>query len=138
MNYNFSERHIRRLGAKKPFNVLIFGGESAQFLPHLTKLSVWIVDVDKIFGIEFTFKAEVEGSKKHILGRRDAYLDQSRTYSIADGPSDVVEEFDINGPGGERIVQVETQQDEHGYFKDLRVHAVTYPKAKECSANQRS
>jgi hypothetical protein len=105
-----------------PYNVALFGGEVAQFLPNFIGITVCTPNVGRIYGIKFNFNKEVNGSRSLLLGRRGPFSQREpRLYDPSDGLTDMVSNFDIDGPRGERINLIEQQQTTSGENAGFRV-----------------
>jgi hypothetical protein len=94
----------------RPLAMMLYGGPQAMHLSKLVEIAVWIVDVDGIYGIDFTYNAEVDGKKVHTLGRCGPLPDlESTLYEPLDDSTDQRIIFPIDGPGGEKINGVDIQ-----------------------------
>src|SRR5436190_7915397 len=70
---SFSTPHLR--SQYRPLTVMLYGGRQAMHLSKLVEIAVWIVDFERIYGIDFTYEIEVDGKKVHTLGRRGPFSD---------------------------------------------------------------
>ncbi|KAI9840876.1 MAG: hypothetical protein M1837_001255 [Sclerophora amabilis] len=104
-----------------PLTTMLYGGPQGIHLSNLVGLTVWIVDYERIYGIDFTYRIEVGGKKTHTLGRRGPFTDaEPRMRGDADSSTDQSIEFQIDGPGGELIDGME-QQEGH-QLRGFRIH----------------
>jgi len=95
----------------QPLTMMLYGGLQAVHLSKLVEIAVWIVDIERIYGIDFTYNIEVDGRKVHTLGRRGPFPDtEPRSYEPWDSSTDQRVVFQIDGPGGEIIDGVDVQQ----------------------------
>ena len=95
----------------QPLTVMLYGGPQAVRLSKLIEIAVWVVDVERIYGIDFTYNIEVDGRKVHTLGRRGPFPGtEPRSYEHCDSSTDQRVGFQIDGPGGEIIDGVDIQQ----------------------------
>jgi hypothetical protein len=87
-----SRRHFPRV-------VCMFGGEEGELLRKITKFSVWFLD-NTVVGIEFHY-----GETSKMLGRRFPLQPLESAYdSVFDISESWHVEHNLDGPGGERIV----------------------------------
>ncbi|KAF2808301.1 uncharacterized protein BDZ99DRAFT_391143 [Mytilinidion resinicola] len=107
---------------QRPYNMILFGGSRGENLSKLVKVVVWIVGFYHIYGIDFKYNTEVDGRKIHTLGRCGPFSDaEPRLEAPHDNSADQRISFDIDGPGGERIIHVYLQNEESGDLNGFRV-----------------
>jgi hypothetical protein len=103
-----------------PFSTILFGGLSGEHLPHLTKVTFWIEkrispvgrEHERGFGISVEYDIQVDGRKIHTFGQVPG------CHQAWPGGRGSEEEFTrqfkripvrVDGPGGERITQLDIQ-----------------------------
>ncbi|KAI9848445.1 MAG: hypothetical protein M1837_000240 [Sclerophora amabilis] len=87
-----------------------FGGSGGIYLPNIVALSVWIIDYEKLMGIEIEYNVEIDGATIHKFGRCGPFSErEERNRFDADfSPSkDQKVSFNIDGPSGEYIEGVD-------------------------------
>ena len=88
----------------RPLSMMLYGGLGGMHLSKLVGIVVWIVDFERIYGVDFMYNVEVDGQKIHTLGRRGPFSDnEPRDYEPCDSSTDQCISFEIDGPGGEII-----------------------------------
>ncbi|KAL1970940.1 hypothetical protein VTN77DRAFT_2774 [Rasamsonia byssochlamydoides] len=105
----------------RPLTVLLYGGPQGVHLNKLIGITVWIVDFERIYGIDFAYNTAVDGQKVHTLGRSGPFSDaEPRSYGPCDNSTDQRIDFPIDGPGGEIIEGVDVQQTEYLQIRGFR------------------
>ncbi|KAF4974940.1 hypothetical protein FZEAL_8203 [Fusarium zealandicum] len=94
-----------------PFSTIMFGGPHGELLCQLIEIVVYIWDVSKFTGFEFVY---VDPSKNQHIGDLGPYPESmTRVHTPSD---DFRLSMPIDGPGGERIQDVEVQAGGGGIY----------------------
>lgn len=126
-----------------PFSGILFGGISGQHLPHLTLIVFWVerrigpMNQERGFGISVRYDIQVDGHKVHNFGQVPG------CHQAWPGGKGTKEQFKkqfkkigilIDGPGGERITQLDTQIDRITRMFRVRVSckAFSFTNAGHC------
>jgi hypothetical protein len=51
-----------------PLSMVLFDGLKGQVLPHVVKMTVWVLNKEAVRGIGFTFDRLLEGRTSQVLG----------------------------------------------------------------------
>ena len=100
---------------QRPYNMILFGGHRGDNLSALVQIVVWIVDSQRIYGIDFIYNTEIDGCTILTLGRRGPFANaEPREWAPFDSTTDKRIVFDIDGPNGEMVSHVELRNSEWG------------------------
>ncbi|PGH01864.1 hypothetical protein AJ79_07801 [Helicocarpus griseus UAMH5409] len=128
LDLNEESTHVVGFGASpySPAFWIHFGGFQGTHLPHVVRLSVWMLP-ERYMGIEVEYDREVKGDRVHTLGechaRPNSRLLQPEKAS-----------FEIDGPGGEFVADVRVGRflKRPNYLKYLQIitnrgRSITFP-----------
>ena len=95
----------------QPLTMILFGGLQGAHLWKLVGIQVWIVDIRRVYGVDFLYKSGSDGQEIHTFGRRGPFSDdEPRAFDPFDSSTDECVAFPIDGPGGEIIDGVDVIQ----------------------------
>jgi hypothetical protein len=108
---------------QEPYTMVLFGGEKGEHLSNLTQVFVWTYG-SYVHGIEFVYGIGGPAPADRILGVRP----RSEFLGLLEGVTTQVDHheadktaLDIDGPGGERIIQITRHASGWGLLIGLRV-----------------
>ncbi len=105
----------------RPLTMMLYGGLQGIHLSKFIGIKVWIVDFERIYGIDFMYNNEVDGQKVHTLGRRGPFSDtEPRSYEPCDSSTEQSIDFQVDGTGGEIIDGVDIQEAKDFPFTGIR------------------
>ena len=108
----------------QPLIMMVYGGLHGSHLLKLVGITVWIVDFDRIYGVDFTYSVEVDHRKVHTLGRQGPILDiNDEDYEPFDSSERY--EFSIAGAQGEIINGIDIQSTDYGDLTGFRVRVLS-------------
>ena len=94
----------------RPLTMMLYGGFHGIHLSKMTGIVIWILDFERIYGIDFTYSTEVDGEKVHTLGRRRPFSEsEPRHCEPFNSSTDQSIIFPIDGAGGEIIDGIDVQ-----------------------------
>jgi hypothetical protein len=120
LNDSYFPEIAKRPRKYQPLIMMLYGGLHGTHLSKLAGISVWIVDDDHIYGIDFTYSVEVDHRKVHTLGRRGPILDiEDKDFNPFDSSEKI--DFPVAGAQGEIINGVDIQNSDNGELMGFRV-----------------